>query len=146
MKGVFFVLLVLSLTLSALFAYGLDSQAESNQPEQSGETVLQMPVALSKPEVSAHVKYSIIGPDGKQTVYVRVTDQEGHGLANMDVNLVIRGMGAFQMICAQPTNALGHTSCSFVAPNLPAGPPVFVDAIVAWQGQQIKARTSYITW
>lgn len=159
MKSILIALLILPVALSVLFACGFELQAESQKPEKGGEialgtqttavvptkTVVATAVS-SKPVVSAHVKHSIIGPGDKQTVYVQVTDQNGRGLADMVVNLTIQGTGISQKICAQSTDALGHSACTFVVPNLAAGSPVFVDASIAWQGQQIKARTSYITW
>ncbi len=160
MKSILIVLLILPVALSVLFACGFDLQAE--QKTEKGEevalgtqatvieptktkTVVAAAIA-SKPVVSTHVKHSIIGPGDKQTVYVHVTDQEGRGLANMVVNLTVQGTGISQKVCVQSTDALGHSTCTFVVPNLAAGSPVFVDASVTWQGQQIKARTSYITW
>jgi hypothetical protein len=96
--------------------------------------------------VSASVRCAVPGRGGTQTVYIRVTDAFGRGLAGASVRVVVRGRGGARWLWAPATSASGYTSCSFPVGNVPAGYTVLIEVTAQWQGSRGKACTSYVPW
>lgn len=98
----------------------------------------------ARPELCAFVKYPWFNRTSKQTAYVRATDSKGQGIAGLPVHVVISDHKASLTFQASPTDQGGYSSFSFSGEEFEG--IVQVNAIVSWQGKEIKARTSYISW
>ena len=95
--------------------------------------------------VSAAVRYAVPGRGGRQTVYVRVTDGAGRGLAGASVRVVVHQSNGARCLWSPATNAAGYSTCSFPVGGSAAGYTVLVEVIARWQGCQAKAHTSYVS-
>jgi len=145
MKRQFLTTLAIVLVTMALTP-GAPLLAEVESPDPNEGIVTQQ--ALTKGTricVSAAVKYAAPGRGGRQTVYVRVTDSSGRGLAGASVRVIVHQSNGARWLWAPATNAAGYSTCSFPVGGSAAGYTVLVEVIARWQGCQAKAHTSYVS-
>lgn len=115
-----------------------------NRTSMPKPTVEPTAVWRSRPEISAFARYPWFERTSKQTIHVRATDSKGQGIAGLPVRVVISDHRASLTLQASPTDQRGYSSCSFLGQEFEG--TVQVEVIVSWQGEEIKARTSYISW
>ncbi|MGC8787602.1 MAG: hypothetical protein ACP5Q1_09285 [Anaerolineae bacterium] len=102
-----------------------------------------LPVAFA---VSTWVKYPMPGQGGPQTVYVRVMDSWGNGVANASVEATVHFRGGDQVFSAGSTDASGYCSFTFSIGDQPLGYTVLIDVRVTYGGRTVTAQTSFIPW
>ncbi len=107
-----------------------------------------LPTAVPSIEfaVSAWVKYPLPCQGGLQTVYVRVMDSWGHGVANANVEAVVHFRGGDQVLSAGITDTSGYCSFTFGIGNQPVGYTVLIDVRVTYGGRTVTTQTSFIPW
>ncbi len=102
------------------------------------------PTTLPKPTLHAFTKQVMASQGSKQTVYVRATDGQGRGIAGLPVRVMVSNHRNSLTIQGPMTDQGGYSSCSFLVEEERG--TTWVEVIVTWQGEEIKARTSYIVW
>ena len=100
----------------------------------------------SSSQLSAWVKYSVIGRRGSQTVYARLVDERGVGIANASVRVTVHAGDGATAYVARPTDRYGYTRCTFAAGAAKKGLPVLVTVATSSRGRTARATTCYRLW
>lgn len=139
-----FALCVFLIRVPTTFA-GARIQGE-NACKAGGEAVFGQVLAReARIKCSVNVKYPLPGKGGMQTVYIRVTDGAGRGVAGASVRVLVRQRSGDRWLWAPATNAFGDSVCSFPLNNELTGGIVWVEVVAQWRGSQARARTSYVS-
>ncbi|MGD2177892.1 MAG: hypothetical protein PVG71_08740 [Anaerolineae bacterium] len=96
--------------------------------------------------VSASVRYVITGPQGTQTLFVYVDDQQQQPVKGASVRMVARYPSNRQQIELGPTDERGLTSVSFEILPVPPGERVIIDVSVAYRDLERTTQTFFLVW
>ena len=96
--------------------------------------------------LSTWVRYSVIGRQGRQTVYARLVDERGMGVANASASMVVHTNDGATRYVAPPTDRRGYTRCSFAIGESARGCPVLVSVMAESRGRTAQATTCYRVW
>jgi hypothetical protein len=108
-----------------------------------GATPVAPPVKL---DVSASVRYAIMGRQGTQTVFIYVNNQRNDPAQGVDVRVVVHYPSGDQTYTCGLTNASGFTKCSFDIELSPPGEKVVIDVIVNYGDVVATTQTFFLPW
>ena len=118
------------------------------QPRPQEET---WPVAPPAPplatdfSVAAAVKYRNTGQGGSQTIYVRVVDSLGQGIANAPVQATVHFQTG-DVVARGSTDGSGSCSLTFNIGFPPPGYTVMIEVRVTHAGRTVTTHDSFMVW
>ncbi len=102
--------------------------------------------SITKLNVSASVRYVIVGRDGIQTVFVYVIDQEQRPVQGASVEIVVHYQSSDQLHEFEPTNASGFTRGSFEILPSTSGKRVVIEVTVTYGRLRCTIDTLFVPW
>jgi len=109
-----------------------------------GEITPATPVTALR--ASASVRHVITGRQGRQTVFIYVTDQGHQPVQGSAVGIVVHYQSGDQPYECEPTNASGFTQCSFDIQEAPPGRKVVIDVTVTHNNLTCTTQTFFLPW
>jgi hypothetical protein len=100
----------------------------------------------TKLDVSASVRYAIMGRQGTQTVFIYVNDQRNEPAEGVTAQVVVHYQSGNQTYTCAPTNASGFTKCSFDIQLSPPGEKVVIDVLVKQDILESRTQTFFLPW
>jgi hypothetical protein len=97
-------------------------------------------------DVSASVQQPIVGPEGTQTLFVHVTDQQAQPVQGAEVTALINYPGRQEGLQLSSTNARGFAKASFELFPSPPGQKVVIEVTVAYGDLSRTTQTSFLRW
>ena len=97
-----------------------------------------------KPGLS--LEHATLQSDALQTVYIHVVMNDDVPVADAQTIVTLSYEGGASQIEMPPTDQLGISSATFVAPPAPPGTSVTVNAYVVWGDEVATVSTIYLQW
>jgi len=118
-----------------------------NPPERIETSSLTVALdRITELRIDASVRYAITGQEGKQTVFVYVTDQQRQAVPGASVAVTVRYQSGDARYECEPTNENGFTGSTFdLQPALP-GKNVVIDVVATYADLVGKTQTFFLPW
>jgi len=118
---------------------------EARDPSAGGSRRVVMPTVASL-DMDVSVKYSFVGQNQPQTLYVFIYDQDSNPLAGAEVRAVIHFPDGDREIILAETNELGLSWQAFDVGQVPVGETVAIEVVVSYGGIEGRTQTSFLVW
>jgi hypothetical protein len=128
---------------------GLPGDYDKPQPSPARPGVPGTPTpgsSVTKLDVSASVRYVIMGRQGTQTVFVYVNDQRHEPVQGANASIVVHYPSGDQTYPCDPTNTSGFAKCSFDIRLSPPGEKVVIDVMANYNGLTATTQTFFLPW
>ena len=124
-----------------------DAAALSETPVPVTPTPKPVPDGVTELRMMSTLKRPIIGPSGKQTVYVYVFDQQGLGVpgAAVDIEVQYRD-GRTEQLSLAGTNSNGYGQLEFEVGSPPPGSVVIVNLSARYGDLGAQTSTAFLPW
>jgi hypothetical protein len=104
------------------------------------------PSTVIKLDLSASVEHPITGPEGTQTIFVHVVDQQGQPVAGAEAAAQVRYPSRQEQVMLPATDESGFTRKSFDLVPSPPGQKVVIEVTVTYADLSGTTQASFLPW